>query len=78
MSNAARHVCQAEASPVCEVCGVPVIVQATGRPRRYCGNRCKQKAVRNRRILFDVLTEIELIRLGLEPIDWSDEEHRVA
>ena len=56
-----------EACPTCATCGRPVAIAATGRPRRYCSNRCKQKAVRNRRI-----------RLGVALIDWSDEDHRVA
>lgn len=67
-----------EACPTCATCGRPVAIAATGRPRRYCSNRCKQKAVRNRRILLDVLTEIEAMRLGVALIDWSDEDHRVA
>lgn len=63
---------------------MPVAVASTGRPRRYCSDRCKQKAARNRRILTDVLTTIGMIRLDIEAeplaatIDWSDEEHRVA
>lgn len=66
------------ASPECEVCGCAIRIKPTGRPRRYCSNKCRQKSVRNRRILLDVLTEIEAIRLGVALIDWSDEDHRVA
>ena len=69
---------QVKASPACATCGCPVTCAPTGRPRRYCSNRCKQKAVRNRRILLDVLTELEAIRLGAGLIDWSDEDHRVT
>lgn len=35
----------------CEVCGDPLRDQATGRPRRYCTNACRQKAHRIRRAL---------------------------
>jgi AcrR family transcriptional regulator len=32
----------------CEECGVPLRVQATGRPPRYCGPACRQRARRRR------------------------------
>ncbi|ASE52975.1 hypothetical protein CEQ03_09535 [Stenotrophomonas maltophilia] len=35
----------------CEVCGGPLRDQATGRPRRYCTDACRQKAHRIRRAL---------------------------
>ncbi|PJL15282.1 hypothetical protein B9Y66_09900 [Stenotrophomonas maltophilia] len=35
----------------CEVCGRPLRNQATGRPRRYCTDACRQKAHRIRRAL---------------------------
>ena len=32
----------------CEECGIPLRLQATGRPRRYCGAACRQRARRRR------------------------------
>ncbi|WP_037070066.1 MerR family transcriptional regulator [Pseudonocardia acaciae] len=32
----------------CEVCGLPVVRPATGRPRRYCSHACRQRAYRRR------------------------------
>lgn len=67
-----------EACPRCEVCDAPMAIAATGRPRRYCSNRCKQKAVRNRQILIGVMIELDAIRRTIDPIDWTDEDHRVT
>ncbi|MCD7097178.1 DNA gyrase inhibitor YacG [Stenotrophomonas sp. MMGLT7] len=80
MSNAARQLELGQASPRCEVCGVPVSIKPTGRPRQYCSNRCRQKAARSRHII-QILVSIERMKadLGIEiAIDWSDEDHRVA
>ena len=70
---------QVKASPACATCGCPVTCAPTGRPRRYCSNRCKQKAARNRQILVEIITAANLSdpRAARE-IDWSDEDHRVA
>lgn len=68
----------AHASPGCAVCGTTLAVPATGRPRKYCSRRCNQKAVRNRRILIDVLTELEAVRIAFDIEDATEEDHRVA
>ena len=65
-------------SPCCQQCGKPVALARTGRPRVYCSNKCRQKRRRCQIILLSVLTEVELVRLGITPIDWSDELHRVT
>lgn len=63
----------------CDQCGARLEFSETGRPRKFCSGRCRQKAARARRHLIETLTKIELIALGLQPpVDWSDEEHRVA
>lgn len=33
----------------CKVCGIPFKTKATGRPRLYCSDRCKEKDKRRRR-----------------------------
>lgn len=33
----------------CEVCGKTFAREETGRPRKYCSDRCKERAKRNRR-----------------------------
>lgn len=68
-----------KAFPACATCGSRVACAPTGRPRRYCSNRCKQKAARNRQILVEIITAAKLSdpRAARE-IDWSDEDHRVA
>lgn len=37
-----------QADGVCAVCGAPLAVPGRGRPRRFCGNACRQKAHRLR------------------------------
>jgi hypothetical protein len=32
----------------CEECGTPLRLRATGRPARYCGAACRQRARRRR------------------------------
>jgi uncharacterized protein with PIN domain len=34
----------------CEECSGPLVQPATGRPRRYCGDRCRQRAHRSRNV----------------------------
>ncbi|MFG3254025.1 TetR/AcrR family transcriptional regulator [Streptomyces sp. NPDC048172] len=36
-------------TPCCETCGAPLPAPRTGRPARYCGAACRQKAHRERR-----------------------------
>ena len=52
-------------------------LQRAGRGK-YCSRRCNQKAVRNRRILIDVLTELEAVRIAFDIEDATEEDHRVA
>lgn len=68
-----------EAGPRCAVCAAPMALSATGRPRKYCSSRCKQKSVRNRRIIAQITVALQSFT-AKEPerIDWSDEEHRVT
>jgi AcrR family transcriptional regulator len=44
----ARHGTAARGARYCEVCGTPLRLQATGRPPRYCGAACRQRARRRR------------------------------
>lgn len=36
------------APPMCENCATPLIQPATGRPRRYCSDACRQQDARAR------------------------------
>lgn len=80
MSHAARQRQIARAAPQCEVCGAALPVRRTGRPRRYCSDRCRQKGARVRAIV-NVMVGIELLKAEFAAeteTDWSDESHRVA
>ncbi|MCX5511752.1 hypothetical protein OH705_28255, partial [Pseudomonas sp. BJa3] len=68
-----------EPCPRCEVCSAPVAIAATGRPRKYCSAKCRQKAVRMRGAI-EALALLEILKSEFpQPaIDWSDEDHRVA
>lgn len=39
---------QDPAPPECQECATPLIQPATGRPRRYCSNACRQAGFRSR------------------------------
>jgi AcrR family transcriptional regulator len=43
-----RHETAARAMRHCEECGAPLRIRATGRPPRYCGPTCRQRARRRR------------------------------
>lgn len=63
----------------CAVCEAPVAISPVGRPRLYCSTRCKQKAVRNRRIIAQVAVQLQrFTSLPQTCGDDSEEEHRPA
>ncbi|WP_242887875.1 TetR/AcrR family transcriptional regulator [Actinomadura litoris] len=41
---------QTSRNETCEVCGIPLVAARTGRPARYCGAACRQKAHRRRSV----------------------------
>lgn len=70
---------QAHADSGCRVCSAPLRHKRTGRPRKYCSSRCKQKAVRNRQIVREInALAIKVWEFPSGSIDWSDEDHRVT
>lgn len=80
MSRAAHQRQSYTASHQCEVCGCAIRIKPTGRPRRYCSNKCRQKAARVRSIVT-LMVEIEQLKNEFNAeakIDWSDESHRVT
>jgi hypothetical protein len=51
LQEAAEHLLEvmlALAGPECRHCGVNVNLEATGRPRSYCSDACRQAAYRSR------------------------------
>jgi hypothetical protein len=77
VSKAERQPCQADASPHCEVCGVPVAVKRTGRPRRYCSNACRCKAFRINAMLSSIMVDLRGT-LVQETSLAAEEDHRVT
>lgn len=60
-------------SPHCLVCGAPLEHQATGRPRRFCSNACRQKDYREIRKWASRSVDAALAGLPDPPMIWRYE-----
>lgn len=58
----------------CHYCAAPVPMSAFGRPRMYCGARCKTRAWRDRKTILETL---RAATFDTRDLDYED-AHRVA
>ena len=48
----------------CQVCGKSIVIQPTGRPRKYCSHRCKKRAERRADRAAEVRSQVAVSPQG--------------